>query len=150
MDFFADERANELRKLFFESAQELLQALNEEGLLLEKNPSDPETIRNIRRTVHTLKGDSAACGYRELSELSHSLEDVLTPEMAKRSGAGLAELVLNAADVFDAMLSAYRNSLQPPAGDSLREMINRVISPEATTEQRPWLPSSIGANMSSC
>jgi two-component system chemotaxis sensor kinase CheA len=132
MDFFADDRANELRNLFFESAQELLQALNEEGLLLEKNPSDPETIRNIRRTVHTLKGDSAACGYRELSELSHSLEDILTPEMAKRSGAGLAELVLNAADVFDAMLSAYRNSLQPPAGDSLREMITRVISPEAS------------------
>jgi two-component system, chemotaxis family, sensor kinase CheA len=131
MDYFADERANELRNLFFESAQELLQALNEEGLLLEKNPSDPETVRNIRRTVHTLKGDSAACGYRELSELSHALEDVLTPEMAKRSGAGLAELVLNAADVFDAMLSAYRNSLQPPAGDSLREMIQRVISPEA-------------------
>jgi two-component system chemotaxis sensor kinase CheA len=133
MDYFADERANELRNLFFESAQELLQALNEEGLLLEKNPSDPETVRNIRRTVHTLKGDSAACGYRELSELSHSLEDVLTPAMAKRSGAGLAELVLNAADVFDAMLSAYRNNLQPPAGDSLREMIQRVISPEAAT-----------------
>src|SRR5689334_10652949 len=132
MDFFADERANELRNLFFESAQELLQALNEEGLLLEKNPSDPEIVRNVRRTVHTLKGDSAACGYRELSELSHALEDVLTPEMAKRSGASLAELVLNAADVFDAMLSAYRNNLQPPAGDSLREMIARVISPEAS------------------
>jgi two-component system chemotaxis sensor kinase CheA len=140
MDFFADERANELRNLFFESAQELLQALNEEGLLLEKNPSDPETIRNIRRTVHTLKGDSAACGYRELSELSHSLEDILTPEMAKRSGAGLAELVLNAADVFDAMLSAYRNSLQPPAGDSLREMINRVISPEASNSAATLAP----------
>jgi len=140
MDFFADERANELRNLFFESAQELLQALNEEGLLLEKNPSDPEIVRNVRRTVHTLKGDSAACGYRELSELSHALEDVLTPEMAKRSGAGLAELVLSAADIFDAMLSAYRNNLQPPAGDSLREMIQRVISPEATTASAELAP----------
>ena len=130
MDFFADDRANELRNLFFESAQELLQALNEEGLLLEKNWSDPEVVRNIRRTVHTLKGDSAACGYRELSELSHALEDVLTPDLAKRAGAALAELVLNAADIFDAMLSAYRNNLQPPAGDSLRDMIQRVASPE--------------------
>jgi two-component system chemotaxis sensor kinase CheA len=140
MDFFADDRANELRNLFFESAQELLQALNEEGLLLEKNPSDPEIVRNIRRTVHTLKGDSAACGYRELSELSHALEDVLTPEMAKRSAAGLAELVLSAADIFDAMLSAYRNSLQPPAGDSLREMIQRVISPETVNATATLAP----------
>ncbi len=32
MSFFSEERANELRAIFFESAQELLQALNEEGL----------------------------------------------------------------------------------------------------------------------
>ncbi|HEX6881072.1 MAG TPA: chemotaxis protein CheA [Terriglobales bacterium] len=129
MDFFADERANELRNLFFESAQELLQTLNEEGLSLEKDPASSEIVRDIRRTVHTLKGDSAACGYRELSELSHALEDVLTPEIASRAGAQLAELVLSAADTFDAMLAAYRNNLQPPVGDSLREMIHSVASP---------------------
>jgi two-component system, chemotaxis family, sensor kinase CheA len=140
MDFFADERIKELRNLFFESAQELLQALNEEGLSLEKNPSDPETVRNVRRTVHTLKGDSAACGYRELSELSHALEDVLTPEMAKQSGAQLAELVLSAADTFDAMLAAYRNNLQPPAGDSLRELIQKVVSPEHAPAAAPLAP----------
>lgn len=140
MDFFADERINELRNLFFESAQELLQALNEEGLSLEKDPSDPEIVRNVRRTVHTLKGDSAACGYRELSELSHALEDVLTPEMAKQSGAQLADLVLSAADTFDAMLSAYRNNLQPPAGDSLREMIQKVASPGKATAAAPLAP----------
>jgi two-component system chemotaxis sensor kinase CheA len=140
MDFFADERINELRNLFFESAQELLQTLNEEGLSLEKNPSDPEIVRNLRRTVHTLKGDSAACGYRDLSELSHALEDVLTPEMAKQPGAQLADLVLSAADTFDAMLSAYRNNLQPPAGDSLREMIRKVASPEKATAHAPLVP----------
>jgi two-component system chemotaxis sensor kinase CheA len=133
MDFFADDRVNELRNLFFESAQELLQTLNEDGLSMEKNPSDLEIVRSVRRTVHTLKGDSAACGYRELSELSHALEDVLTPEIAGRSGAQLAELVLSAADTFDAMLSAYRNNLQPPAGGSLREMIQKVVSPEENT-----------------
>ena len=140
MDFFADERINELRNLFFESAQELLQTLNEEGLSLEKNPSDPEIVRSVRRTVHTLKGDSAACGYRELSELSHALEDVLTPEIAKHSGGQLAELVLSAADTFDAMLSAYRNNLQPPAGESLREMIQKVVSPEKASSAAPLVP----------
>lgn len=128
-DFFADERANELRNLFFESAQELLQALNEEGLRMEKAPSDPEIVRNIRRTVHTLKGDSAACGYKELSDLSHALEDVLTPEIAKRSGPKLAELVLGAADTFEAMLGAYRNKKKVPPSDGLRKMIEKIINP---------------------
>jgi two-component system chemotaxis sensor kinase CheA len=135
-DFFADERANELRNLFFESAQELLQALNEEGLLLEGSPSDPEIVRNIRRTVHTLKGDSAACGYKDLSDLSHALEDVLTPEIANQSGAKLAELVLNAADTFDEMLAAYKKKKKPGSGDTLRKMIQKVISPAESGKKK--------------
>src|SRR5437879_3351388 len=72
-----DERGVELRELFYETSQELVQALNEEALKLEKNPADEEIVRSIRRTVHTLKGDSAACGLRELSELAHQFEDAL-------------------------------------------------------------------------
>ena len=66
MSFFPDDRASELRELFFETATELLQTLNEEGLQLEKHPEDADVLRQVRRTVHTLKGDSAACGYTEL------------------------------------------------------------------------------------
>jgi HPt (histidine-containing phosphotransfer) domain-containing protein len=71
---FSDDRANELREIFFESSQEILQALNEDALKLEKSPRDTDTVRNLRRSVHTLKGDSAACGYKELSELAHAVE----------------------------------------------------------------------------
>ena len=83
---FSDERGAELRELFFETSQEILQALNEEALKLEKNPGDVETVRNIRRTVHTLKGDAAACGFRELSELAHELEDALALEHTASPG----------------------------------------------------------------
>ena len=75
-----DERGAELQELFFETSQELLQALNDEALKLEKTPGDEEIVRVIRRTVHTLKGDSAACGLRELSELAHQFEDALSLE----------------------------------------------------------------------
>ena len=137
MSFFSEERASELRAIFFESAKELLQALNEEGLRLEKAPADAAVVRDIRRTVHTLKGDSAACGYRELSELAHALEDVLTPEIADRSGVALAELVLSAADVFEAFLSAYMSGMQPPSGDLLRAMMQRVIHAETSGPALP-------------
>lgn len=140
MSFFSEEKASELRELFFESAQELLQALNEEGLELEKRPGDTEVVRGVRRTVHTLKGDSAACGYRELSELAHELEDVLTPELAQRSNGSLAEVVLAAADTFEAMLTAYRGSKQPPTGDELRVQIQRLTRPEAKQAVQPFEP----------
>lgn len=123
MTFFPDDRASELRELFFESADELLQNLNDEGLELEKRPEDPELLRQVRRTVHTLKGDSAACGYGDFSELAHQLEDVLRPEIAAISKQALAEIVLIAADTFGSMLSAYRGNLQPPAARELRQQI---------------------------
>jgi two-component system chemotaxis sensor kinase CheA len=133
VNFFSDDRASELRELFFETATELLQTLNEEGLELEKRPEDEEVLRRVRRTVHTLKGDSAACGYTELSELAHALEDVLRPEIAALSKQALAESVLIAADTFSSMLSAYRGSLQPPAGEELKQQIVALTRKPAGT-----------------
>jgi two-component system chemotaxis sensor kinase CheA len=124
---FSDDRSSELRDLFFESSAEILQGMNEAGLMLEEHPNDKESLRRVRRAVHTLKGDSAACGYRELSELAHELEDVLTPEFAKENGALIAEVVLTAADTFHEILAAYRNNMQPPDGAALREHIQRLL-----------------------
>ena len=131
MSFPSDEHVPELRELFFESAEEILQNMNEAGLALEEKPHDKEQLRHVRRAVHTLKGDSAACGFRQLSELAHELEDVLTPELAEKNAGTIAEVVLTAADTFHEMLAAYRNKLQPPAGDALRERILRLLDASA-------------------
>jgi two-component system, chemotaxis family, sensor kinase CheA len=133
--FLPDDRADELRDLFFESAAEILQAMNEAGLALEGHPGDAGSLRSVRRAVHTLKGDSAACGYRELSELAHELEDVLSPALVRDNSGLIAEVVLTAADTFHEMLAAYRNNLQPPDGGALREYIRRLLRKPATGRQ---------------
>jgi two-component system, chemotaxis family, sensor kinase CheA len=123
-----DDRGAELRALFFESANELLQSLNEAGLELESRPADDEVIRRVRRAVHTLKGDSAACGFYKLSELAHELEDVLSPQLGQTHGSKLAEVVLEAADTFGAMLAAYQRNVEPPSDDSLRTVIRALLA----------------------
>jgi len=130
-----DERGAELRELFFETSQELLQALNEESLKLENNPGDEEIVRSIRRTVHTLKGDSAACGLRELSELAHLFEDALTLESAA-AHAALAEISFSAADVFAEMLTAYHGGSPTPPTESLRQRINELTAAPAAKKTR--------------
>jgi two-component system, chemotaxis family, sensor kinase CheA len=141
---FSDDRGAELRELFFETAQELLQALNDEALLLEKTPSDTEIVRNIRRTVHTLKGDAAACGFRELSELAHELEDALALESLS-SLTSLPEIAFTAADAFGAMLAAYRGQSSPPSPEPLRKMIRALAqqAPGAPAEKAPASPSAV-------
>src|SRR5450432_1489480 len=122
-----DERGLELRELFFETSQELLQALNEEALKLEKKPGDEEIVRVIRRTVHTLKGDSAACGLRELSELAHQFEDALSIEGAATQAA-VAEIAFATADVFVDMISAYRSGGKMPSTKSLSKKIQDLTA----------------------
>jgi two-component system, chemotaxis family, sensor kinase CheA len=128
-----EDRGNELRALFFESANELLQSLNEAGLELEARPADEEVIRRVRRCVHTLKGDSAACGFHKLSELAHELEDVLTPQIAQSRGGDLAEVVLAAADSFAAMLGAYQRRIEPPGMEELHSLIRKMLEVPANS-----------------
>lgn len=138
MNFFSDERAAELRELFFESSQDQLQELNEAGILLETDPADSEALARVRRAMHTLKGDSAACGFRELSELAHDIEDLLTPELVSQRGEVVAEIVLSAADSFHAMLGAHRGNLQPPDITELRAHIRSLAeSPKSASSPRP-------------
>src|SRR5579871_2467924 len=122
-----DERGLELRELFFETSLELLQALNEEALKLEKTPGDEEIVRSIRRTVHTLKGDSAACGLRELSELAHQFEDALSLE-GTHSHAAVAEIAFATADIFTEMIAAYRKNSKLPGTKALSKRIEELTA----------------------
>ena len=142
MNFFPEERSAELRELFFESAQELLQQLNDAGLKLETHAGDPEVIRRVRRVVHTLKGDSAACGYQELSALAHEMENALTPQAAHNAQSSLVEVIFTAADTFQAMLGAYRKGVEPPAGDALREHIRHISQKSSQDTAVAALPES--------
>jgi two-component system chemotaxis sensor kinase CheA len=143
LSFFSEEQQFEMRELFFETASELLQGLNEQGLRLEQNPQNAELVREVRRTVHTLKGDSAACGFEELSSLAHQLEDVLTPEIAASSKGKLVEAVLSAADIFAALLTCYREGAQPPTAATVRAVATvreRIRELVATPEPRHIVP----------
>jgi two-component system chemotaxis sensor kinase CheA len=130
-----DERGAELRELFYETSQELLQALNDEALKLEKQPGDEEIVRSIRRTVHTLKGDSAACGLRELSELAHQFEDALSLEGTAAHSA-VADIAFAAADVFVEMIGAYRNGSKMPSTRSISKRIQELTAAPGAKKPR--------------
>jgi two-component system chemotaxis sensor kinase CheA len=125
-----DERMAEMRALFFETAQELLQSLNDDTLRLEKTPGDTEIVRSIRRIVHTLKGDAAACGFRELSEIAHELEDALALDSAA-AHTGLPDIAFAAADLFSALLNAYRKGSRLPSCEPLRKKIRLLTAAPA-------------------
>jgi two-component system, chemotaxis family, sensor kinase CheA len=142
-----DDRGAELRELFFETSQELLQALNDEALKLEKTPGDEEIVRAIRRTVHTLKGDSAACGLRELSELAHQFEDALSLE-GTAAHAAVAEIAFASADLFTEMISAYQKGGKLPSTRTLSHKIKELTAAPAAAKGRRSKKSSAAGKAS--
>jgi two-component system chemotaxis sensor kinase CheA len=140
---------SDLQQLFFETAGELVQKLNDEAMQLEKSPGDEETARSLRRTVHTLKGDSAACGFRELSELAHEFEDVLTVEN-KSMQASVPAIALRAADVFASLLEAYRKGTELPSIQGLRSEIARWAHPSGRAAAKSKKKASSKAATKQC
>jgi two-component system, chemotaxis family, sensor kinase CheA len=71
-----DDRA---REEFTSEAEELLDTLSRDLVDFESQGKDvrPELINKIFREVHSLKGLAGMLGFGDISELSHSLEDML-------------------------------------------------------------------------
>jgi two-component system chemotaxis sensor kinase CheA len=63
--------------MFLEESRENLQSLNENLLELEKQPSNINTINEIFRVAHTLKGMAATMGFTGMSNLTHKMENIL-------------------------------------------------------------------------
>jgi len=64
--------------VFLEECKEHLGNLNQQLLVLEKNPGDLVALNEIFRAAHTLKGMSSTMGYEDLADLTHHMEDVLS------------------------------------------------------------------------
>ncbi|MBF2568793.1 chemotaxis protein CheA [Listeria welshimeri] len=63
--------------LFIEEASEHLQALNDNLLKLEKEPTNGQLVSEIFRSAHTFKGMSATMGFQQVADLTHAMENVL-------------------------------------------------------------------------
>lgn len=79
--------------VFLDEVDEQLQILDSEILNLEKDPHNMETIQNIFRAAHTLKGSSAAMGFEKLKEFTHQLENVF--EKIRQQNLSVTSALIN-------------------------------------------------------
>ena len=65
-------------EIFIDETKEHLQSLNEQLLILEKEPENEGTINEIFRAAHTLKGMSGTMGYKRMQNLTHNMENIFS------------------------------------------------------------------------
>ncbi len=103
---------SKLRDLFLSEAEEHLQKLNDNLLVLEKDTTNKEALNGLMRSSHTMKGSSATMQYTKLAFLTHVMEDVfdgarngilkITPE--------IMSVLYNTVDILDDSLASIRKS----------------------------------------
>ena len=72
-----DEDMREIFDSYLVEAKEILDHLSQDLLALEKHPANTDLLNNIFRGVHTLKGTSSFLGFNQMTELTHTSEDLL-------------------------------------------------------------------------
>ncbi|EJU21544.1 putative chemotaxis protein CheA [Peptoanaerobacter stomatis] len=63
--------------IFLDESKDHLQNLNEALLRLEEDPENLDTVNEIFRMAHTLKGMSATMGFEIIAKLTHKMENIL-------------------------------------------------------------------------
>ena len=108
MSDYLDPNNEELLKDFFAEAEQQVEQLESNILVIENDPSNHEAIDEIFRAAHTLKGGSATVEMMELSHFTHSVEDVLDEIRSDRVSVDedVVDLLLTSIDVIKAMLEA--------------------------------------------
>ncbi len=99
----------EILDTFLVESNEILEALGQNLVEIEKRPNDAELLNAIFRASHTLKGTSSFLGFTQMSEFSHRLEDLLN-KLRKN------ELTVTP-ETIDVMLEAY---------NALKMLLNRI------------------------
>ncbi len=72
--------------MFLAEAREHLQELNLAVVRVEETPDDRETVDEIFRAAHSLKGMSATMGFEAMADLTHHMEDVFEILRQRRGG----------------------------------------------------------------
>ena len=63
-------------EIFIDDTKEHLQTLSDQLMILEQEPENMDTINEIFRAAHSLKGMAGTMGYKRMQRLTHDMENV--------------------------------------------------------------------------
>ena len=146
MSDYLDPNNEELLKDFFAEAEQQVETLESNILVIESDPSNHEAVDEIFRAAHTLKGGSATVEMNELSEFTHKVEDVLDEIRSDRLQVSepIVDILLSSIDVIKAMLEARRNGTVYE--EDVSDLVSKLLSyiPEKGEKKKKGAPKNLG------
>lgn len=110
---------NQYLEIFLDETKEHLESLNTQILNLEQEPEDVDTVNEIFRAAHSLKGMAGTMGYKRMQALTHDMENVFS-EIRNGSMKVNSNLVDTLFQCLDA-LEEYTNNIKETADEGTND-----------------------------
>ncbi len=137
-----DELDEQLLPLFLEEAEDQLPKAHALLASWKQNPADTDPARQLRRILHTFKGNARMAGAMNLGELSHLLESRIEQAKTETTTAGLFEEIQAALDTLTHGVDALRHpekadtipATLPPAENTPPAPLTSKVTTQPTSE----------------
>ena len=119
-------------EIFLDESREHIQNLNTQIMDLEQNPESENTINEIFRAAHSLKGMAGTMGYKRMQTLTHDMENVFSEV---RNGnikvkANMIDILFQCLDALEEYVDNIQNTADEGTNDNapLIKMLNDILN----------------------
>lgn len=128
-------------EIFLDESNEHLQTLSDQLIILEKEPDNSDTINEIFRAAHSLKGMAGTMGYKRMQNLTHDMENVFSEV---RNGnmevnSNLVDVLFQCLDALETYVDNIRETQDEGTDDNepIIKALNAFISSEGKGNAAP-------------
>ncbi len=118
--------------IFIDETREHIQNLNTQILILEQEPDNMDTINEIFRAAHSLKGMAGTMGYKRMQTLTHDMENVFSEVRNNniRVTAEIIDVIFQCIDALEDYLIYIQETADEGTDDNapLIKALNDILS----------------------
>ncbi len=127
-------------EIFIDETSEHLQNLSDCIMELEKEPENMNTINEIFRAAHSLKGMAGTMGFKRMQHLTHDMENVFQEVRSERLkvNSSMIDLLFQCLDAIEGYLNNIKESSDEGTEDNeliIRELNQLIAAANGETPQ---------------
>ena len=131
-------------EIFIDESEEHLQTLSDCIMVLEKEPDNKDTINEVFRAAHSLKGMAGTMGFKRMQHLTHDMENVFQEVRSDRVKvtSGMIDLLFKCLDALEGYLDNIKSTSDEGTEDNeviIKELNDFIAKAdgEAAAESEP-------------
>lgn len=128
-------------EIFIDESNEHLQSLSDQLIILEKEPDNNDTINEIFRAAHSLKGMAGTMGYKRMQNLTHDMENVFSEVRNgnMKVNSNLVDVLFQCLDALESYVANIRETHDEGTDDNepIIKALNAFIESEGNENAAP-------------